>query len=381
MQEISMQIRGTAVAVCLGLVLLMVSGPAQAQYQLTNLVSNQVDSHAPTIDPLLANPWGLARSAGSPWWLSDNDTGWSTLYTAAGAQEALKVTIPTAGNGPVEPTGLNGPGTPTGIVNNGSKTDFQVSGVASSFIFATLDGTICAWPGSNKNLATIKVDRSAEKASYTGLAITSNASGNFLYAADNTNNHIDMFDGNFNLVMSFGDPAIPSTFSVFGVQDINGMVYVTYAVPNVGAGGYVDIFKENGTFVKTLIQGHPLNQAWGIALAPSDFGPLSNTLLVSNNSVDGTINGFNPTTGRFVGTIRDQHWRKIILNNLWGVAFGGGATNNGATNELFVTVGQGIGTSELAGTFASIVFNPIPGHGDGFGFGDGDHDGDDGGGR
>jgi len=359
--------RRIVVAPCLGLVLLMVPALAQAQYQLTNLVSNQIDSHAPNhapnIDPLLANPWGLARSAGSPWWISDNDTGWSTLYSAAGTQVALRVVIPTAGNGPVEATGLNGPGTPTGIVFNGSKTDFQVSGASSSFIFATLDGTISAWPGLNKNLATLKVDNSASKASYTGLAITSNPSGNFLYAADNTNNKIDMFDGNFNLVQSFGDPAIPSTFSVFGVQDINGMVYVTYAVPNVGAGGYVDVFQENGTFVKTLIQGLPLNQAWGLALAPSNFGPLSNTLLVSNNSVDGTINGFNAKTGEFVGTIRDERGRKIVLNNLWGVAFGGGTTANGAANELFVTVGQGIGTAELAGTFASIVFNPTPVYG------------------
>ena len=76
-----------------------------------------------------------------------------------------------------------------------------------------------------------------------------------------------------------------------------------------------------------------LNQAWGIALAPSDFGPLSNTLLISNNSVDGTINGFNPKTGKFVGTIRNQWGRKIVLNNLWGIAFGGGTTNNGPTNR------------------------------------------------
>jgi uncharacterized protein (TIGR03118 family) len=361
-----MLLRSIAVAPCLGLVLLMGPTLAQAQYHLTNLVSNQVESRAASIDPLLANPWGLARSAGSPWWIADNDTGWSTIYNAAGTIEALKVVIPTAGNGPVEATGLNGPGTPTGIVANGSKTDFQVSGVASSFIFATLDGTISAWPGLNRNLATLKVDNSASKASYTGLAITSKTSGNFLYAADNANNKIDMFDGNFNFVESFGDPSAPSTFSVFGVQDINGLVYVTYAVPNVGAGGLVDIFQEDGTFVKTLIQGPRLNQAWGIALAPSNFGPLSNTLLVSNNSVEGTINGFDPATGRFVGTIGDERGRPIVLNNLWGVAFGGGTTNNGATNQLFVTVGQGIGTSELAGTFASIVFNPDSGRGPGW---------------
>jgi uncharacterized protein (TIGR03118 family) len=356
-----MQIWKTAVVACLGVALLTISAPARAQYRLKNLVSNQV-GQAPTIDPLLANAWGLARGAKTPWWISDNDTGWSTLYTADGTQEALKVLIPTQGNGPSSPTGLNGPGTPTGVVYNGS-SDFQVQGMPTVFLFAALDGTISAWaPAVNANQSQIVIDRSAGKAMYTGLAITSNPSGNFLYAADNTNNHIDMFDGSFTFLKSFGDPSIPSNFSVFGIQDINGLVYVTYAVPNVGAGGFVDIFKEDGTFVTTRIKGLPLNQAWGVAAAPSNFGPLSNTLLVSNNSVEGTINAFDPVTGDFVGTIRDEHGRPIVLNNLWGIAFGGGTTNNGATNELFVTVGQGIGTAELAGTFASIVFHPEKRH-------------------
>jgi uncharacterized protein (TIGR03118 family) len=353
-----MQVQSTAVAACLGTALLMFSGRAEAQYQLTNLVSNQL-GQAPTIDPLLANAWGLTRSASGPWWISDNDTGWSTIYAATGKQEQLKVLIPTAGNGPTEPKGLNGPGMPTGVVFNGSKTDFQIQGQSSSFIFATLDGTISAWaPGVNGNESTIAVDRSAEKAMYTGLAITSKPSGNYLYAADNTNDRVDMFDGNFNLVQSFSDPSVPSTFSVFGIQDINGMVYVTYAVPGVGAGGYVDVFTEDGTFVKTLIQGQVLNQAWGVAAAPPDFGPFSNTLLISNNAVEGTINAFDPISGRFVGTVRDERGRKIVLNNLWGIAFGGGTATNGALNELFVTVGQGIGPNELAGTFAKIVFKP-----------------------
>jgi len=353
-----MRVNRTAIAACLGAILLMISAQAEAQYQLKNLVSNQV-GQAPNIDPLLANAWGLARSATSPWWLSDNDTGWSTLYDATGKQESLRVLIPTAGNGPSSPTGLNGPGSPTGIVFNGSSTDFQVQGKSAPFIFATLDGTISAWaPGVNANLSIITVDNSASKASYTGLAITNNASGNFLYAADNTNNQIDMYDGTFTKVKSFSDPSIPSTFSVFGIQDINGLVYVAYAVPNIGAGGYIDLFTEDGTFVKTLIQGPQLNQAWGMAAAPGNFGPLSNTLLVSNNSVDGTINAFDPLDGKFVGTIKDKDGKKIVLNNLWGIAFGGGTTNNGALNELFVTVGPGIGTSELAGTFAKIVFKP-----------------------
>jgi len=360
MQQIRMQVCRTAVAACLGLVLLMVSAPAQAQYRLTNLVSNQIDEQAPNTDPLLVNAWGLARGATSPWWVSDNLSGWATLYNATGTAQSLRVLIPTAGNGPVSPTGLNGPGTPTGVVFNGSQTDFQIKGMQAVFIFATLDGTISAWaPGVNANRAMIAVDNSANKAMYTGLAITSKPSGNFLYAADNTNNKIDMFDGSFSMVKSFGDPNIPSSFSVFGIQDINGLVYVAYAIPNVGADGFIDVFNEDGTFVKTLIHGRPLNQAWGIALAPGNFGPLSNTLLVSNNSTNGTINGFSPKTGGLVGTIRDQHGRKIIFNNTWGIVFGGGTSTNGAANELFVTVGPGNGAqSSMAGTFASIVFDP-----------------------
>ena len=162
------QVWRTAVAACVGLVLLMVSAPARAQYRLTTLVSNQLDDHAPNTDPLLVNAWGLARSATSPWWVSDNISGWSTLYNGTGTPQSLKVLIPTAGNGPVSPTGLNGPGTPTGVVNNGSPTDFEIEGKAASFIFATLDGTISAFSGGvNKNLATLAVDNSAKKASYT----------------------------------------------------------------------------------------------------------------------------------------------------------------------------------------------------------------------
>ena len=165
--------------------------------------------------------------------------------------------------------------------------------------------------------------------------------------------------GTYTLVKSFGDPSIPSSFSVFGIQDINGQVYVTYAATNGGADGFVDVFKEDGTLVGTLIEGWPLNQPWGITLAPSNFGPLSNTLLVSNNPIDGDINAFDPKTGKFVGTIRNQFGERIIFNQPWGIAFGGGATNNGATNELFVAVGPGLaGQNENAGIFASIVFDP-----------------------
>jgi len=351
-----MQICKAAVVVCLGVALfLAVSAPARAQYKITNLVSNQA-GQARTLDPLIVNAWGLARSAKGPWWISDNFSGWSTLYTGDGTQLGLRVLIPTAGNGPTSASGGNGPGMPTGIVATPSKTEFLVQGWSSDFIFATVDGTISAWaPGLNANESTIVIDNSANKASYTGLAVSSNASGNFLYAADNNNNVIDMYDETFTFVKSFGDPSIPSNFSVFGIQDIAGKVYVTYAIPNVGAGGYVDQFKEDGTLVGTVIQGFPLNQAWGIAAAPSNFGPLSNTLLISNNTSAGTINAFDPVHGTFVGTVRDETGKALALNNLWGIAFGGGTTNNGAANELFVTAGP---NNQFTGLFLSVQFPP-----------------------
>src|ERR1700730_8233241 len=228
-----MQRRLVTLTIALGLVLMFVSSAAVAQFKLTNLSSNQV-KQARHDDPLLVNAWGLVHAPGSPWWVSDNNSGWSTLYDSRGnLVQALKVLIPTAGE--------NGPGLPTGIVWNGSK-EFQVQGWASIFLFATLDGTISGWaPQSNFNQAIVAVNHAGKGAVYTGLAISNNGSGNHLYAADLANNHVDMFDGNFNLVKSFTDSSLPAGFAPFGVQDIDGLVYVTFADVSGGSGGFVDV--------------------------------------------------------------------------------------------------------------------------------------------
>jgi uncharacterized protein (TIGR03118 family) len=184
---------------------------------------------------------------------------------------------------------------------------------------------------------------------------------NRLYAADTANNKIDVYDGNFTPVFNAGaftDPNIPAGFSVFGIQDINGEVYVTYAAVPSGSGGFVDEYTEEGVLVsktKPLISGFPLNQPWGIAAAPKNFGPLSNTLLVTNNiNKNGTINAFNPTTGQFVGTVRDASTGKpIFIDQLWGIGFGDGKGSNGAPNALFFTAGP---SNNLAGTFGVITF-------------------------
>ncbi|MFZ3187115.1 MAG: TIGR03118 family protein [Candidatus Sulfotelmatobacter sp.] len=325
-----------------GLMLVLFSGMATAQYKLTNLVSNQKGVAVHT-DPLLVNAWGLAYGPGGPFWISDNGSGWSTLYTAAGVEEGLKVLIPTAGG--------DGPGSATGIVFNGS-SDFNVQGWPAIFLFATLDGTISGWaPQSNANDAIVAV--TTPGAVYTGLAISSNTSGNFLFAADNANNKVDVFDSTFKLVNSFTDTTLPAGFAPFGIQDFGGLLYVSFASPSGASGGYIDIYSEGGILLKRLAQGGLLNQPWGFAIAPKNFGPLSNTLLVSNNTNNGIINAFNSVTGQFVGTIRDTTGKDIVINQLWGIEFGGGSPKDGFTNELFFTAGP---DNNLAGTFGKIVF-------------------------
>jgi uncharacterized protein (TIGR03118 family) len=330
--------RFTSLAACLGLVLAC-SGAAVAQsYFLSELVSNQTGKAKHT-DALLANPWGLAYGPGAPFWISDEASGWSTLYDGSGNPQSLKVVVP--------PTSGTGAGSPTGIVYNGS-TEFKIDTWTSIFLFATLDGTISGWSTFEPSTTLIAVR--APGAVYTGLAITSKTSGNMLFAADAANNKVDVYNGTFSLVTSFTDPTIPAGFAPFGIQDIGGQVYVTYASSTGGTGGYVDIFSETGTFVKRFLSGKPLNQPWGMAVAPSNFGTASSMFLVSNNTSTGTINAFSPTTGRFVTSLKNSAAKPIQINGLWGIEFGGGTTSNGATNQLFFTAGP----SDTNGYFGVI---------------------------
>lgn len=340
-----MQRSKIAFALCFGLAMLLVSKAAMAQYQLKNLVSNQVGAASHT-DPLLVNAWGLAYGPGGAFWISDEGSGWSTLYTGTGKAESLQVVVPSESG--------KGPGSPTGIVFNGSpdSSEFNVQGWPSFFLFATLDGTISGWaPQSNPNEAIVAVDNSASNASYTGLAITSKPSGNYLYAADINNNKIDMYDDNFNLVTSFTDPSLPAGVSVFGIQDIDGLLFVAFAPTDESPTGYVDIFREDGTLVRQLVSGNHLAQPWGFAVAPNNFGPLSNALLVSNNTNSGTIVAYNIESGQYVGTVKDTTGKAIHIDQLWGIEFGGGSAKNGRKNQLFFTAGP---NNNLAGTFGMI---------------------------
>ena len=357
---------GGASVVAASLCLSMFAPSAQAQYQRTDLVSNQAGA-APLQDQRLVNGWGLVSLPTSPFWVSDNGTGFSTLYTAAGAQVQLFVSIPAS---PSAPTGTLG--TPTGVVGNISPntSDFTFTGNGRSgqavFIFATLDGTIAAWtpavdpidPTTHLSVATTipSADRSNVGAVYTGLAIAVNDSKQaFLYAADDSaNRRIDIFDSSFNFVKSFSDPDIPQGFTPYGIQAINGQIWVTFTALNKAQGGFVDVFDTAGNLVKHFAVHGPLHSPWGIAQAPGNFGPLSNAILISNNTSRGRINAFNPETGEFLGALRDASGKVIEIDNIWALEFGqGNAVNNGPTNQLFFTAGP---NNYGNGLFGTITF-------------------------
>ena len=337
--------RGVFASSCLAIVVALVSS-ASAQYKATQLVSN-LPGVAPHQDRKLVNAWGIARAAGSPFWVSDQGTAFSTLYDGSGNPQQLQVEIPKVG------TGFTGP---SGIVFNGSQ-DFKVTknGLTAPalFIFATVDGSISGWNfGVDLTHAVLAVDNSHSGAGYTGLAITSDAT-NLLFAADNANNRVDVYNGNFKLINTLTDPTIPAGFSAYGIRQIKNQIYVTYASTGDVANGFIDIFSETGAFVKRFAHGTPLNQPWGMALAPANFGPFSSALLVGNNLPGGTINAFNLQTGQFMGTLKDPSGKAIEIDQLWGLEFGGDTAANGMLNQLFYTAGP---DNYAKGAFGVINF-------------------------
>jgi uncharacterized protein (TIGR03118 family) len=323
-------------------------------YLQTNLVSD-LPGVARTTDANLRNPWGIVASATSPFWIADNATGVSTLYNGSGVAQSLVVTIP-------PPAGGTPPAAPTGIVFN-STTSFVVSSGgksgAAAFLFATEDGTISGWnPTVDTTHAILEVDNSAPGAVYKGLALGSNASGNLLFAANFNAGTVDVFDTSFHTVnLPFHDPTLPAGFAPFGIRNIGGSLYVTYAMQDAakhddvaGPGnGFIDVFDTNGNLLRRLVSGDVLNSPWGLALAPSTFGAFSNDLLVGNFG-DGLINAFNPATGAALGQVLDVHGNAIHIDGLWGLSFGNGGSA-GSTSTLFFTAGI---NGERNGLFGSL---------------------------
>jgi uncharacterized protein (TIGR03118 family) len=299
----------------------LVPNLASAQYATTNLVSNQ-KGKAKHQDKSLVNAWGMSFFSGGPFWISDNVTSLSTFYTGKGVK-AGQITVPS---------------TVTGQVAN-STSDFVVTQGSNSgpalFIFASFEpGTISGWnPSVNPNAAIVVVHANAW---YTGLAMGVNNGANFLFGADNLNNKVDIYDGSYNLVGSFNDPKLTGLI-VYNVQNINGNLYVTFA-DSAFSKGAVDVFDTTGKLIKTFTKNAHLKAPWGVALAPKNFGPASNALLIGNLG-DGRINAFNAKTGKFMTQLKDTTNKVISIDGLWALAFGQGGGMNGNPNQLFFTAG------------------------------------------
>jgi uncharacterized protein (TIGR03118 family) len=306
------------------------------------------------------NPWGIALAPGLPIWVANNATQTATAYDPAGPLQ-ITVSLPATARGPASPTGMVFNGTKDFVLSQGMTT------APAQFIMAGESGALLGWSiDVDPANALIAYDDGSGGAVYKGLAIASNGSANQLYAADFHNGKVDVFDAKFQKTTASGgftDPQLPADYAPFGIQAVtlNGtpVIVVTYAQHTAddpdeevaGPGlGLVNVFDANGTLVKRLVSpGAQANAPWGVALAPANFGPLSNMLLVGNFG-DGVINAFDPNSGAFVDTVKDASGQPIVNSGLWGLAFGLD-TNNQPTSTLYFAAGI---ADETAGLFGKI---------------------------
>jgi uncharacterized protein (TIGR03118 family) len=347
--------------ILVGILILASATGTRAGLTQTNLVSDQ-PGMALHRDSDLVNAWGMSHGTGGPLWISDNGPGLATLYDGKGVKSSLVVTIPPAGSG-----------TPTGQVFN---TFGSSAFGGNAFIFVSEDGTISAWKGADGTMAQTMVPGSLTNV-YKGVTLGASGGNDFLYAANFRQGTVDVFDSSFgktSLAGTFVDPTLPAGYAPFNVQNFGGKLFVTYAVQDgarhddvAGSGhGVVAVFNTDGTFVKELTAGGSLNSPWGLAMSPAGWGyaPFSNALLVGNFG-DGTINAFDPTTGTFLGQLKDQNGNVLQIDGLWGLEFGAGVKNAKAT-DLYFTAGP---NGESDGLFGRLTPSPEPSTFVLFGFG------------
>jgi uncharacterized protein (TIGR03118 family) len=323
-------------------------------YVQVNLVSDQAGV-AQIQDTNLVNAWGVSFSAGSPFWISDNGTGKSTLYAVTNGvvtRQGLVVNIP-------------GDGNPTGQLFNGTPA-FHTN----LFIFVSEDGTISGWRGALGTNAEVLTMRS--NAVYKGVTLATNSSGRVLLAANFREATVDVYDTNVNLVTQFNDPNAPSGYAPFNIQNIDGLIFVTFAkqddqkhddVPGRGH-GLIDVLNpQTGQFVRFVTGSDAggklkeINSPWGVALAPDSFGKHGGELLVGNFG-SGTIMTFN-AEGEFQGLLKGHRHGAVTIDGLWALTFGNLGSAGGTTDTLYFTAGP---DGESHGLFGFLM--PFNGKGD-----------------
>ena len=321
-------------------------------FTATTLVSNQPG--ASVQDTNLVNPWGVSFSSTGPFWVSDNGSGVSTLYsvnptTGATAKQGLNVTIP--GNGSV--TGQ--------VFNSGGSGAFG----GDAFLFVSEDGTISGWRGAlGSSAETLQAASTADV--YKGAAFASTGGHSYLYAANFKSGAVDVLKGDGSapaLAGTFTDPNLPAGYAPFNIQQLAGNLFVTYAQRSptgigevAGPGlGYIDEFDVNGQFVKRLASGGVLNAPWGLALAPSSWGSVAGELLVGNFG-DGKINVFDPSTGAALGALLGADGQPLVIGGLWDLIVGNGGSG-GSSADVYFTAGP---NNETNGIFGAIAAVPLP---------------------
>ncbi len=336
-------------------------------YVQTNLVSN-VKGLARTTDRNLQNPWGVSQNTEGQFRVADNATGESTEYSAAGSKIGKPITIPT-------PPGVTPPSAPNGNVFN-TTSGFVIShdgkSAPATVIFSSENGTIVGFnPAVDPKKGILEANLSKSGAVFKTLTAGSVNGANYVYASDFHNGRVDVFNSQFQLVHlsgSFTDPNIPAGFAPFGLKNVNGTLFVTYAkqdaarhddVAGVG-NGFIDEFTLSGDFIERFASQGLLNSPHGIAVAPANFGQFSNALLVGNFG-DSKVNAFDLKTGQFLGQLTDADGKTLILNGgfkkekdtkgLWGLTFGDGQ-NGAATNALFFAAGI---KDEIDGLFGNVT--------------------------
>jgi uncharacterized protein (TIGR03118 family) len=325
-------------------------------YQQVNLVSDQ-PGVAMVQDTNLVNAWGISFSSTSPFWISDNGTGKSTLYAvtndASGAthvqRQSLVVIIPGEGN-------------PTGQFFDGTGSFHS-----NIFIFASEDGTISGWRGALGTHAEVLVSRT--NAVYKGITRATNSAGVLLLAANFGEGRVDVYRTNLALVAQYTDPSAPAGYAPFNVQNIGGIIYVTFAkqdaamhddVPGPGNGLIDTLDPETGGFTR-LVTGsdaggnlRDINSPWGLAVSPDGFGTHSDELLVGNFG-SGTIMSFD-SNGKFQGLLKGFQQGPLQIDGLWGLTFGNGRSA-GMTDTLYFSAGP---DGEGHGLFGSLT--PVQGN-------------------
>jgi uncharacterized protein (TIGR03118 family) len=206
--------------------------------------------------------------------------------------------------------------------------------------------------------------KNGANAVYKGLAQAVASDGHtYLYAANFRSGRVEAYDGTFTPVELpgglFVDTKIPAGFAPFNVQELAGQLYVSYAKQDAtlhddvaGQGnGFVDVFTNDGAFVKRLVTRGQLNSPWGLALAPASFGRFGGALLVGNFG-NGKINAYNINNGARLGELRGTNNKPIAIDGLWGLRFGNG--NAAKTGELLFSAGPDGESHGLLGKIVAV---------------------------